>query len=132
MLIANVPKDLNWRKILRLARKVSVHPLAVDICLVNLLFPSTISFPSFLVHPCDHKNGGCQHLCIRKGSDAICGCKDDYELNVDGKTCKKGKLLYFQVKFQLYFYYHCISIIIVFLLSLYFYYHCISTIIDLA
>ena len=40
------------------------------------------------VHPCDVKNGGCEHVCNKKGLDAICSCKMDYELQEDGTTCK--------------------------------------------
>ena len=48
------------------------------------------------VHPCDKEsNGGCQDICNKEeGDDYHCSCNPpgDYEL-VDGKTCKKSKLI---------------------------------------
>ena len=41
------------------------------------------------MHPCDEKNGGCEHTCLRKGAKAVCSCNKDFELNADAKTCKK-------------------------------------------
>ena len=48
----------------------------------------------FLVHPCDQgENGGCQHLCTKKGVDARCFCKKGFTLEEDGTSCEKGRLL---------------------------------------
>ena len=45
--------------------------------------------PLVSVHPCDEKNGGCEHECVRKGTNAVCKCKEGFKLNADGKTCNK-------------------------------------------
>jgi hypothetical protein len=40
------------------------------------------------VHPCDRgDNGGCAHICNRKGDERVCSCADKFELNANGRTC---------------------------------------------
>ena len=43
------------------------------------------------VHPCEVKNGGCSHLCEKKGAEARCACPEDFSLEEDMKSCEKGK-----------------------------------------
>lgn len=44
------------------------------------------------MHPCDlGDNGGCQHVCSKKGSDVLCSCEEGFELGDDEKTCVKRK-----------------------------------------
>ena len=46
----------------------------------------------FSVHPCDQSsNGGCNQKCEKNGEEAKCGCKEEYEMTDDGKTCKESK-----------------------------------------
>ena len=42
----------------------------------------------FIVHPCDQEeNGGCEHLCEKVGSKAVCKCNKNFKLDKDGKNC---------------------------------------------
>ena len=34
---------------------------------------------------------GCQHICEEKGEDAVCKCRDGFELSPNGKTCDQSK-----------------------------------------
>ena len=46
------------------------------------------------IHPCDTKaNGGCEEICKKNGEGVTCMCKEGSELNMDGKTCSKGKFI---------------------------------------
>lgn len=46
----------------------------------------------FAAHPCDNgKNGGCDQVCEKIGTQGQCSCLNDFELAKDGVTCKKGK-----------------------------------------
>jgi len=43
-------------------------------------------------HPCDQQNrGGCNQICQKDGTRAICGCKENYELDTDKRTCLRKK-----------------------------------------
>merc|ERR1712055_1147684 len=41
-------------------------------------------------HPCDTKNGGCNHICKKRGRSAVCACRAGYTL-IGKKTCVKVK-----------------------------------------
>ena len=41
----------------------------------NIVKPLLNQVCKAIIHPCDKKNGGCQQLCIRRGSRAQCGCR---------------------------------------------------------
>ena len=46
---------------------------------------------SFSVHPCDVNNGGCSHVCKKKGDEVLCECPIGFELARNTKTCVPGK-----------------------------------------
>ena len=49
-----------------------------------------ISFHS-PVHPCDKpSNGGCEHVCNKKGDSVVCSCNEGYKLDGNGASCTKG------------------------------------------
>lgn len=44
-----------------------------------------------LVHPCDlGSNGGCDQVCKKSGSHAVCACNVGFELSADKVSCVKG------------------------------------------
>ena len=50
-----------------------------------------IIFVLLSVHPCDWKsNGGCAHVCIKKGSGRTCSCNPGYKISFDSVSCLKG------------------------------------------
>ena len=49
------------------------------------------NFIIHLVHPCEIKNGGCKEECKKKGNEALCGCKEGFEFEEDGETCKERR-----------------------------------------
>merc|ERR1712212_1452032 len=55
----------------------------------NIVKPLLNQVCKAIIHPCDKKNGGCQQLCIRRGSRAQCGCRRGYKLLGDKKSCRK-------------------------------------------
>ena len=44
---------------------------------------------SISVHPCEQNKAGCEHICKRKGDNAICKCREGFKLAGDGKLCVK-------------------------------------------
>ena len=42
------------------------------------------------VHPCHKANGGCSQTCTKVGMNAVCECREGFELKEDGKTCTEG------------------------------------------
>ena len=36
---------------------------------------------------------GCDHICEEKGEDAVCKCRDGFELSPNGKTCDQSKYI---------------------------------------
>ena len=51
-----------------------------------------------LVHPCDEEEkGGCEDICEKKGAKASCKCRAGYALEEDGKSCEKGKIIWYLV-----------------------------------
>merc|ERR1711970_1026944 len=57
----------------------------------NIVKPLLNQVCKAIIHPCDKKNGGCQQLCIRRGSLAQCGCRRGFTLLANKKTCVKIK-----------------------------------------
>merc|ERR1711931_571533 len=55
----------------------------------NIVKPLLNQVCKAIIHPCDKKNGGCQQLCIRRGSRAQCGCRNGFKLLANKKTCGK-------------------------------------------
>merc|ERR1711970_395609 len=55
----------------------------------NIVKPLLNQVCKAIIHPCDKKNGGCQQLCIRRGSLAQCGCRRGFTLLANKKTCGK-------------------------------------------
>merc|ERR1711970_1262673 len=55
----------------------------------NIVKPLLNQVCKAIIHPCDKKNGGCQQLCIRRGSLAQCGCRRGFTLLANKKTCVK-------------------------------------------
>ena len=44
------------------------------------------------VHPCDKEDkAGCEQVCEKKGTEAVCKCTEGFELEADGKFCKEGE-----------------------------------------
>ena len=68
-------------------------PLRVHFCTWLFLQISNNYFP---VHPCDRvSNGDCEEICHKlDGKNHDCQCPKGFELNSDGKTCKKRKTNY--------------------------------------
>lgn len=51
-----------------------------------------------LVHPCDQEDKSvCSQICNKKGIGFECTCEEEYEFAVDGKTCVKGKIVYWKL-----------------------------------
>ena len=66
------------------------------------------------VHPCDQEEqGGCEHNCVKQGSNFKCNCNEGFKLSKDGKKCEKGLLqcLLLVSRFESFFWYICLSIL---------------------
>merc|ERR1711887_472298 len=55
----------------------------------NIVKPLLNQVCKAIIHPCDKKNGGCQQLCIRRGSRAQCGCRRGYKLLANKRSCRR-------------------------------------------
>ena len=56
----------------------------------GLYIVMTIFIPS--VHPCDKENnGGCKHICKKKGDGVQCACNTGFKLNSDQVSCVESK-----------------------------------------
>ena len=45
------------------------------------------------IDECQHRNGGCSHLCKNTDGGHECHCLPDHLLQPDGRTCLPGKEL---------------------------------------
>ena len=55
----------------------------------EILYIKCLFFRS--VHPCDRTDMKvCQDICTKKGDEAVCSCKENFQLEEDASSCEEG------------------------------------------